>query len=377
MSNATGPSTVYATSIYTVTSCAASITNCPVGSLSTELVSLYTTNGFAVSTSANISATQSIRTEQPESLTRTVYATQLYTVTSCAASITNCPARSTSVSTSLSAISTTVIPNTLFVANNATSTALGQISSSAESQVLTASQAFITSIVYETSTYTVPTGSSSGQLTTTLTPVSTSLIPVQEVELITSVVWITSMYTQTTGISSGQVITASSSSASVIPATTEYITKTVYDTQYITVTTGISSGLVQTSVVQAQTTIPAKPVIIYVTSIYTVTAGASSGQITTSSAASTTIVAISDVVSASAVPTPDAYTSVVYLTSIYTLSTGSSSGIATTEQVASTTVIPVNNAAGNTPPVSVSNSRVQIRGTPLLNVPFPFGSFIF
>jgi chitinase len=34
---------VYTTSIYTVTSCAPTITNCPVGHVTTEIISLYTT----------------------------------------------------------------------------------------------------------------------------------------------------------------------------------------------------------------------------------------------------------------------------------------------------------------------------------------------
>jgi len=36
-------STVYATSVYTVTSCAPTVTNCPVGHVTTDIVSLYTT----------------------------------------------------------------------------------------------------------------------------------------------------------------------------------------------------------------------------------------------------------------------------------------------------------------------------------------------
>jgi len=36
-------STVYATNIYTVTSCAPTVTNCPVGHVTTDIVSLYTT----------------------------------------------------------------------------------------------------------------------------------------------------------------------------------------------------------------------------------------------------------------------------------------------------------------------------------------------
>jgi len=85
-------STVYATSVYTVTSCAATVTDCParLGHVTTETIALYTTYG---------------------SYTSTIVKTLVYTVTSCAPTVTNCPAKVGKVTTEL-VTSTVVVPYT-------------------------------------------------------------------------------------------------------------------------------------------------------------------------------------------------------------------------------------------------------------------------
>ncbi|APA07296.1 hypothetical protein sscle_02g020660 [Sclerotinia sclerotiorum 1980 UF-70] len=103
-------SIAYVTSVYTVKSCAATVTDCParIGSVTTETIYSYTTicpvtetgvdSGIASSTSAPaIAPTQT--TAFTSYGTSTVYQTSVYTITSCAPSVTDCPARSGQVTT--------------------------------------------------------------------------------------------------------------------------------------------------------------------------------------------------------------------------------------------------------------------------------------
>ncbi|KAK7952313.1 Endo-1-3(4)-beta-glucanase [Apiospora aurea] len=78
-------STEFATRVYTVTSCAPTVTNCPVGSVTTETVALYTTV-CPVSDKNN-----SPKPTPPTFLTQTAYVTNIYTITSCPRTVTNCP----------------------------------------------------------------------------------------------------------------------------------------------------------------------------------------------------------------------------------------------------------------------------------------------
>jgi hypothetical protein len=80
-------STVYSTEYYTVTSCAAEVTDCPASA------TVVTSSVFPLTTS-------------------TVYATSTYTVTDCAETVTDCPADATHVVTETIAVSTTVCPVT-------------------------------------------------------------------------------------------------------------------------------------------------------------------------------------------------------------------------------------------------------------------------
>ncbi|KAJ8058552.1 hypothetical protein OCU04_012731 [Sclerotinia nivalis] len=103
-------STAYVTSVYTIKSCAATVTDCParIGSVTTETIYSYTTICPVTETSGNsgiVSPTSApaIAPTQTTAFTSygtsTVYQTSVYTITSCAPSVTDCPARSGQVTT--------------------------------------------------------------------------------------------------------------------------------------------------------------------------------------------------------------------------------------------------------------------------------------
>ncbi|KAE8441086.1 hypothetical protein EG329_005881 [Mollisiaceae sp. DMI_Dod_QoI] len=96
-------STVYSTKIYTITKCPASVTNCPIGSVTTDVISLYTTICPIEATPTSHPA--------PEYTTSTVYSTKIYTITKCPASVTNCPIGS--LTTDFVSLYTTICPVTI------------------------------------------------------------------------------------------------------------------------------------------------------------------------------------------------------------------------------------------------------------------------
>ncbi|MDB5910564.1 MAG: hypothetical protein JWP34_4678 [Massilia sp.] len=108
-------STLYTTTVHTITSCAATVTNCPVGSVTTETVVIGTT----VCPVVDVTATVVPVTTPPagsgsgsgEWTTSTVYTTTVYTVTACPASVPNCPGKG-SVTTEVVPAYTTVCPVT-------------------------------------------------------------------------------------------------------------------------------------------------------------------------------------------------------------------------------------------------------------------------
>jgi hypothetical protein len=114
-------STVYTTSVYTITSCAPEVTDCPgkIGSVTTDVISLYTT--ICPVTETESSSTW-IRTSTPSApitsetpwTTSTIYTTKEYTITSCPPEVTNCPygSKTSSVATytTYCPVSTTLSP---------------------------------------------------------------------------------------------------------------------------------------------------------------------------------------------------------------------------------------------------------------------------
>lgn len=114
-------STVYSTEYHTVTSCAASVTDCPARSTQVH------TSVYPLTTS-------------------TVYSTTVKTITSCAPTVTNCPAHSTVVVTETIPISTTVCPvtasSTKYSNSSAPATSAGSYQPSySQTAVLTTSKA--------------------------------------------------------------------------------------------------------------------------------------------------------------------------------------------------------------------------------------------
>jgi len=89
-------STVYATSVYTITSCKPEVTDCPEkGSVTTDYISLYTTVCPLETESSTYPPTS---TEAPWT-TSTIYYTTEYTVTACPPTVTNCPVGSKTTET--------------------------------------------------------------------------------------------------------------------------------------------------------------------------------------------------------------------------------------------------------------------------------------
>ncbi|KAI1107119.1 hypothetical protein F4804DRAFT_298619 [Jackrogersella minutella] len=84
-------STIYTTSVHTITSCAPTVTNCPArGYVTTEIISIGTTvcpvtaSGLLPEPTATASASEGFTTS-------TVEVTKVYTITSCKPTVTNCP----------------------------------------------------------------------------------------------------------------------------------------------------------------------------------------------------------------------------------------------------------------------------------------------
>ncbi|KAF4625104.1 hypothetical protein G7Y89_g13065 [Cudoniella acicularis] len=98
-------STVYTTKVYTITKCPATVTNCPVGSVTTDIISLYTT----ICPITPTTPTPQPQPQLPSGFTvSTVYTTKIYTVTKCAATATHCPIGA--VTTEIISLYTTLLP---------------------------------------------------------------------------------------------------------------------------------------------------------------------------------------------------------------------------------------------------------------------------
>ncbi|RYP61701.1 hypothetical protein DL769_007590 [Monosporascus sp. CRB-8-3] len=214
-------STVYSTNVYTVTSCAPEVTNCPKGKVTTELVSLYTTvcpveqvqtiAEPAIQSSTALAPSKGVKFQSPPSpskssivansetvsaskttatasrpgttsfTTSTVYSTNVYTITSCASEDSNCPASIGQVTTQVVAISTTVCPVTE-VADKETPSPAPEGSYSATA--VTFSNTFGSSVIVVTSTISFidtpapsppPTTAAPGTWTSAVAPGSTSV----------------------------------------------------------------------------------------------------------------------------------------------------------------------------------------------------------
>ncbi|KXX81783.1 hypothetical protein MMYC01_202994 [Madurella mycetomatis] len=101
-------STIYTTTTLTVSSCAPSVTDCP-GRVVTSVIAIGTTV-CPVTSTPTAAPTSSINTDEGQWTTSTIYSTSLYTVTSCPPSVTtNCPGH---ITMTVVPIGTTVCPVT-------------------------------------------------------------------------------------------------------------------------------------------------------------------------------------------------------------------------------------------------------------------------
>jgi hypothetical protein len=99
-------STIYTTKVYTITKCLETVTNCPIGLVTTEILSLHTT----------ICPIEPLPTPPPGFTISTIYTTTIYTITKCHLTIPNCPIGS--VRTDVLSLYTTVSPIVAFAAPN-------------------------------------------------------------------------------------------------------------------------------------------------------------------------------------------------------------------------------------------------------------------
>ncbi|KAH7383136.1 aspartic peptidase domain-containing protein [Cadophora sp. MPI-SDFR-AT-0126] len=160
-------STVYSTSKYTVTSCPASVTNCPTGKV-TQTVVKYTTV-CPVSHAPTITSKPGYSFQTTEK-TKTVYATKTYTISKCAPEVKNCPYGSTT---------TTVSPVTTSVhyISYAVTTVAGYTVAPYELVAHPAPVAPVVPIQYPVPVKPVPTGVKPGPYNPVTTPVEVSPAP--------------------------------------------------------------------------------------------------------------------------------------------------------------------------------------------------------
>ncbi|KFY66785.1 hypothetical protein V497_00732 [Pseudogymnoascus sp. VKM F-4516 (FW-969)] len=103
-------STILRTTVYTVTSCAPTVTNCPLGHVTTDTITDYTTWCPGKPTITAVPTTTGGAKPTKPGKASTVYTTIIYTVTACPATVTDCPAgeKTTQVVTTTKALYTTI-----------------------------------------------------------------------------------------------------------------------------------------------------------------------------------------------------------------------------------------------------------------------------
>lgn len=173
-------STITTTSVYTVTSCPPTVTDCPVGHVTTETVVLGTTVCPATETeqpsssmptaTTSTSLTSSSSPSTTDYTTSTIYTTIEYTATSCPATVTDCPHGQ--VTTKTIAVGTTVCP----------ATATQAVTSSAPTPATSSTTSTIYTTTVYTITYCAPTVTQCpvGHVTTETVSVGTTVCPITE-----------------------------------------------------------------------------------------------------------------------------------------------------------------------------------------------------
>jgi chitinase len=108
-SQSTTTETITTTTVYTISSCAPTVTNCPYGKVYTDTIEITTT--YCPGNPTTSTAAAAI-TSPVQYTTSTAYKTTVYTITSCAPTVTNCPAKIGQVTTDTIIDYTTVCPVT-------------------------------------------------------------------------------------------------------------------------------------------------------------------------------------------------------------------------------------------------------------------------
>lgn len=172
-------STVYATSVYTIVDCPASVTDCPsrVGKTTTELISLYTTlcPVSSVPTTIATSKSDGQATYAPSFTMSTVYATSVHTITACPETVSNCPERLGQLTTETISLYATSCP----IGSQLTTTHIFLTSATPQSSVLGFGKGGSATVSYSIITpakdYGAPTATSTREIPTvtsyTLPPV--------------------------------------------------------------------------------------------------------------------------------------------------------------------------------------------------------------
>ncbi|ETS76298.1 hypothetical protein PFICI_11685 [Pestalotiopsis fici W106-1] len=209
-----------------------------------------------------IPTTYSVSREITTSILSTVYSTNIYTITSCAPEVKDCPARKGSVTTELISLYTTICPITKTVLDGVTYTP--RISAINAAQELPSSTLFTTgsASIAVTSPDITPLVTSSTNSSVIFTPVTNSSVAVSSI--ITSATIPSGTYPLTLTNSRSTIASANSSVASTAPTTpAKLTTSTVYSTNIYTITScapevkdcPTKKGQVTTEVIAVSTTI--------------------------------------------------------------------------------------------------------------------------
>ncbi|KAI1106933.1 hypothetical protein F4804DRAFT_272531 [Jackrogersella minutella] len=320
--------TIYSTNIHTVTSCPPSVTNCPVGKVTTELVSVSTTvsstteaegsqsivsssinsvgtpaqssssakpvsessslsstisessplsypTSVTVSFSRTMPSTYSVSSEITTSIMSTVYSTNIVTVTSCPPSVTNCPVgqvttETKSLYTTICPVTQTVLDGTTYggteAAKEASSTAsifTYSMSSFHPSSVESAASSSSTSLSYASSSVN-SVGISSSVLSS-----SSGYLVVSSVSSVSSVGSSSSVSGSSSGYSVSSLVNSAASSSSILTSSVAASNASVPTSGSHSIgslsTDSASSGPISSSATSLTTS------TVYSTNIYTIT----------------------------------------------------------------------------------------------------------
>ncbi|KAF3013744.1 hypothetical protein E8E14_007694 [Neopestalotiopsis sp. 37M] len=359
----------------------------------TEIISIASVSSQVMPT------TYSVSSEITTSTLSTVYSTSIYTITSCAPEVKDCPARKGSVTTELVSLYTTICPVTKTVLDGVTYTP--RISAVNAAQELPSSTFSTTGSTFMaiTSSGTTPSVTSSANSSISFTPVANNTISVSNTVASGTSVPVVPSGTSPLSLTNmtSTIASANSSVASTAPTTAKLTTSTVYSTNVYTITScapevkdcPAKKGQVTTEIIAISTTIC--PVTETETGTTSAASTATASVVTSVPLRSSLPLSVptTAVLNNAIETTPSSVeltTSTVYTSSVYTVSScaeGSKEcsaqlGSVTTEMVALyTTICPVTAAVQNaaeTVPGPGSSSVAPTIETPVTEQSAPVGS---